>query len=278
MKNIIKKILDKIPFKIVTIFLMISFLISIGIAVFLNKGLGLLILLIIYFLGIVEFILFSLKQVIDDMDKIIGSMAFVAWIVILVTGVGNAMIKYVPKYFPDNKEEMYQLYIASFTTIISATLGILGTYFGAIYGGKKSLEAVEKQIAKQEEDIRNKEKENKEIAIRIITKFLKEEILDNKNHIEDVNLYECIDNGFGTQYLHYLNRKIKFDSYEEIKYELIKYTTEKLVEDVIDLYELFYLLARYNDLNKLNEKEYNKLSNLEFKLENLIENIESKNS
>ena len=171
---------------------------------------------------------------------------------------------------------MYELYFSAFGSLVAAFIGVGGTYFGAIYGGKKALEAVQKQLDKQERDNINKNLENKKIVIRIITKFLKEELIDNRKVINEIHIFKYLSKGFKTQYEYGKNKmKIKLDDYNKIKYELVKYCEEVLVEEVIDVYELFYILLRYNDLMQLNEKEYNKIKLLEDKLNNLIDKIDS---
>lgn len=210
----------------------------------------------------------------DDIGKIGFGILILAWYIFVVSLAGKLMIKHIPKHYVNNHSEMFDLYTASFTSAVSALIGILGTFYGAIYGGKKTLEAVEKQIIKQDEDNKFKEEENKKMLIRIITKFLKEEIIDNKNEINKTSIYGSLNKGFKVSLTYNLKQKIKFDSYERIKYDLIKYTDVKLVEDVIDTYELLYLLVRYSDLNQLNEKEYYKLVKFKDKINNLLEQID----
>lgn len=273
MKAKIKSFLNKVPFKKVTIVLIVGWVISIIIGLFVNANLGILFLSISFLVSMFFFVLATLKNIIDDINKIAGILLIIGWIIMIVFNYGKGMIKYIPKYFPNNTNEIYQLFISTFTTTISSAFGILGTYFGAIYGGKKSIEAVERQINKQEAENKKKEEENKKNVIRIITKFLKEEIIDNKLVIENTKIYEALEKGFGTQYGHDLSSKMKFNSYERIKYELIKYVDVELVEEVIDIYEMFYLLNRYSDINQLDKRDYGRLLNLKGKIESFLNHI-----
>lgn len=171
---------------------------------------------------------------------------------------------------------MYELYFSAFGSLLSAFIGVGATYFGAVYAGKKALEAVQKQLDKQETDNINKNLENKKIVIRIITKFLKEELIDNRKIIDENHIFEYLSKGFRTQYGYDQNKlKIKLDDYNQIKYELVKYCEEVLVEEVIDVYELFHILLSYNDFVQLTEKEYSKIKFLKIRLDNLIDKIDS---
>ncbi|MBU3193481.1 hypothetical protein [Clostridium algidicarnis] len=155
-------------------------------------------------------------------------------------------------------------YIGLIGTLLGAIVGAFGSYFGTMKSLDKQMER--ENFIKVEQD-----KENKEIVMRIITKFLKEEIVDNKIIIEKEELYKHLTQGFGTQYGYNFRTKIKFDSYESVKFYLIKYSDEKMVEDIIDLYGLFYILVRYTDINQLDEGEYNKLIDLKCKINRLTD-------
>ena len=135
-------------------------------------------------------------------------------------------------------------------------------------------EAIRKNATAIEEEYNNKKNEDKEMVIRIITKFLKEEIIDNNLCIERTSLYEYIKRGHGVQYGYGgIKQGIKLDSYEKIKYELIKYPNEDLVESVIDLYELFYLLLRYDDLKEFDKKEFKKIATIKLKTNEVLKKI-----
>jgi ABC-type multidrug transport system fused ATPase/permease subunit len=277
MKEKFKVFINRIPYKKLVLISIIVFLLGFFISIRYNAIFGAYVSFTGIFIAFILIMLYSLKFVIDDIEKFLGALLIVTWLLMSITFIGYLMLKYVPKFFPnkDNEKMMYELYTSSFTSLLAASVGIIGTYFGAIYGGRKSLEAVQKQIEKQENDEIKKEKENKEMVIRIITKFLKEEIINNKKQIEKTTeFYKYFNMGFNTRYGHGLKRYLKFDGYEKIKYELIKYTDIKLVEDVIDLYELLYLLVRYDTINELNEKEYNKLKTLSNKFQELIKYID----
>ncbi|SQB33411.1 hypothetical protein [Clostridium cochlearium] len=178
------------------------------------------------------------------------------------------------------QENMLNFYGTILGSLIAGMLGIGGTIWGTKVGGKKAYEgsiAVLKEEIKYQNGLKQeKEKENKKNVIRIVTKFLKNEIIKNRDRMEKISFYEHLQKGFGTQYT-YKGLEIVFDSYERVKYELIKYSDEKLVEEVIDLYDLLYMLDRYDDINQLKEEEYKKVFKLEYKIDNILKKIETQN-
>jgi len=276
MKEKVKSILNKINFKKLAIALIVLFVISIWISIYVNLKIGVSIISWTMTGMLIEFILYSLKRMIDDVENIIAIFLVIAWFILVITLYGKLANSIIPRFFSENTDKMYELYFSAFGSLVAAFIGVGGTYFGAVYGGKKALEAVQKQLDKQETDNINKNLENKKIVIRIITKFLKEELIDNRKVIDENHIFEYLSKGFKTQYGYDQNKiKIKLDDYNQIKYELVKYCDEVLVEEVIDVYELFYILLRYNDLIQLNEKEYNKIKLLKSKLNNLIDKIDS---
>ena len=276
MKEKIKSKINKINFKKLTIALIVLLVASIWISIYVNFKIGVFIISGSMTGMLIEFILYSLKKMIDDIENMIGIFLAIAWFILVITLYGKLANFIIPRLFSENADKMYELYFSAFGSLVAAFIGVGGTYFGAIYGGKKALEAVQKQLDKQESDNINQNFENKKIVIRIITKFLKEELIDNRKVINEIHIFKYLSKGFKTQYEYGKNKmKIKLDDYNKIKYELVKYCEEVLVEEVIDVYELFYILLRYNDLMQLNEKEYNKIKLLEDKLNNLIDKIDS---
>jgi hypothetical protein len=180
----------------------------------------------------------------------------------------------VPKKFNTNADKMYELYFSTFSAIMSAMIAVGGTYFGAVYGGKKAIEVTEKQLNVQEEKEREKLMNNKQIAIRIITKLLKEEIKDNEQVIKEAGIFSKVKKGYGVQCSYAgLEKKVSIENYDNIKYEIIKYCEEEIVEDVIDIYEMFYILLRHRDLNEISKKEFAKIVLLEGNLNKLLSKI-----
>lgn len=274
--NKIKLKIEKINFGVVTISLLTLFVLSLILLWTGNKDIGPMIFILVIIAAFFFSMAYLFKKIIDDIETIIFFFAIVVTYMSFIIWIGNLVHKLVPQFYPTDTSEMYNLYTNSINTFISSGIGISGTLLGALYGGKKSLEVAERQFSKQNEDNEIRKEENRRMVIRIITKFLKEEIIDNKIIFEKKNFYETINGGFGTQRLYNgWKDKVKFDSYENIKYELIKFANERLVEDVIDLYGVLYIFARYDDIKELDEKEFNKLAKLELLINGVIEKIDS---
>ncbi|EJT6166366.1 hypothetical protein [Clostridium perfringens] len=149
-------------------------------------------------------------------------------------------------------------------TLLGALIGALGSYFGA-------MRSLDKQI-KYQNYLREKDKkDDRKVVVKVINKILREEIINNKIAIEQTKLYENLSYKYKTKkYIYNLKGKIKFDDYERIKFDLLKYTDVELVEEVIDLYSLFYILIRHSDIDEFEEKEYNQMLHLEYKLKKVL--------
>ena len=138
------------------------------------------------------------------------------------------MVTIINTFFGGNKE-MYQYYSSLIAGVFSASLGIAGSYMGAVIGGKKAIESSKMQIDNQEKIIAEKLKEKEKYIISMIIEFIKPEIEYN------YNVTGIID----TLNIHLLdNRELEFEEYEKIKYRLLEHPIE-LVKTVNSLYLLF---------------------------------------
>lgn len=153
------------------------------------------------------------------------------------------------------------------SAIISGASGILG----AFVGGWMTLHATNKQIKEQKELLRKEEEEKTDLAIKIVVQYLWHEI--------DLNCYQLNDNTLTfkkklesnkiSQYA-YKHWAIKLTEFNNVKYELLKYKTP-IVKDVLDIYNKFIILTKYQDLKELTQEEFNNVRNL-FDLHEKIEN------
>lgn len=281
-KDNIKKLLFKINFakftwilvKIMVVGIIIAFLGKTN-DIYLLKILGIILILGDLILMFLEMVLYQLKTLIDDIGKIFFSIVCVAFYFYIVISYGTLINKIVPN-FPEYKNEMMQLFIYSFTGIIPAFVGVVATYFAAIHGGKKAMEATEKQLDAQAEKEKDRLKKNKSIAIRIIVKLLKEEIEDNVKCLKKAQLLEQKKIYKSNHEYVAIKQYLKFVDYDNVKYEIIKYSDEDIVEEVIDIYEIFRIFARHDNLNEMGGKEFNKITKLEQKYNSFLKKIESK--
>lgn len=66
----------------------------------------------------------------------------------------------------------------------------------------------------------------------------------------------------------YGNCTLKFEDYNHVKYELLKYNSE-IVQDVIEIYYKMFCLTAHKDLNELSPKEFDRVKTL-YELESKI--------
>ncbi|WP_152668150.1 hypothetical protein [Clostridium cylindrosporum] len=218
----------------------------------------------------IDIILFTIKSVYKDITKIAVVLFMFTYFIFLVISFGKFMIWIVPKYFPNEKEVIYNLFSTSFSALITAIIGFIAVYFGAVYGGNKATENMERQFQVEKENQEKIEEKNKKVLTNTIAKLIKEEVQHNAILIYNTHFFQYLDKGYGTQYGYNFNEELKFYDYNKIKYELIKYYELNIVEEVIDLYSLFYILSRNKDINQLTEKEYIKMTSLDEKLKNFL--------
>ncbi|MHC1681374.1 MAG: hypothetical protein AB6733_00175 [Clostridiaceae bacterium] len=280
MKNMLRRIPGKIPFRI--IYIVFISLIFLGLCLVKTKYsiIGSALIAISIFLALIFALINSMKLESKDLKSFGIVFLIIIWFVIMVGSIGGTMINFIPKLYPGNENMIYNLFISASTALIASLIGVAGTYLGAVYGGTKAIEAVEKQLKKQDEEKLEKEKKDEIIAVRIITKLLKEEIIGNHDKLKERKFYSSIDKirtdenyDVGLKTYH---DSIKFDTFESIKYELIKYPSVKIVEEVIDLYGLLYFLVRNDStINFINrEKGNEKLFALERKINEVISQLE----
>lgn len=274
----IKNFLDKMKINEV---LIISIILAMPVTIIgmITKNIILSTIFILLFIIILIFaILLMIRSVIDDIDKIAKLLLLFALITFIITFITVILSKFaywiVPLYHSDpQNDKVYDLVFNTYTSIIAAGIGIVGTYFGAVYGGKKAIEATKIQLDQQAKDNKDQMDENRKFSLKIISKLLYKEIKNN---------YTCYLNYYliGPVNLDLDYKKLKdglqFEIYDNTKYELIKYSDgNSLVEDVIDVYNLFRIFTRHNFYHELNFYEKKELNELNNKVQKLIANIDS---
>lgn len=278
MKDKLRQLLEKIPYKI--IYIVLASLMILGLCLTKTKyslfGSALMALTVLMVLFVM--LIHTMKLAIKDLKNFGIGFLIIIWFIIVIGSIGSTMIVLIPKFYPQNESVMYNLYSTAITSLMTSIIGVAGTYLGAVYGGTKANEAVEKQLKKQDELKIEKEKKDEIIAARIITKLLKEEIIDNNVKLVEQGFYNSIEK-IKENHKYYVGLSqlrgiIKFDTYESIKYELIRYPSVKIVEEVIELYGLFYFLIRYENNSQFTSKENEKLFSLKSKVNGIIEQLE----
>lgn len=279
-KGFIKKWIDKINFKKTTILLIIPFILSF-LLILITKSLVFLIIFLISSLGLLILgFLKWLRTIVDDIDKIvfgiISTLIIVTSLTTLIIFLSKIAHWMVPIYYsnPEN-DKIYDLIFNTYSGVIAAGIGILGTYFAAIYGGKVSMETTKLQLEQQAKDSENRRKENEKFALKIISKLLIQEIKYNIDMLNSFSFFVLINKSKRDKSLKDLANQLKFDVYNNTKYELIKYSSnDSLVEEVIDVYGILQLISKYPDTNSISQSDYYIFKDLEDKIYNLIDHIE----
>lgn len=280
-KGFIKKCIDKINFKKTTIALFIPFILSF-IFILITKNLVFLIIFLIssFALLILGFLKW-LRAIIDDINKIVFGIISTLIIVTSLTTIIIFLSKIahwmVPIYYSDPEDDkIYDLIFNTYSGVIAAVIGIAGTYFGAVYGGKKSIEATKIQLEQQAKDNETIRKNNERFALKIISKLLSQEINNNFDILSKNSYFNKITINNANYYYSSIANELKFEIYNNTKYELIKYAeNDSLVEEVIDVYGLLEIVTRYTNLKDMNKKDKGRVLHLKNKMTHLIDSIES---
>lgn len=280
-KLVLKKILYKIKFKITAYTLTAFIIIGLIMLPFANElihSLGILIssssVLLLSFL----YFLFCLKNIIDDIDKMFYGVFVMFFLLFLFTATTILFSKFIyaviPIYYKDGNKDVTDLLFSTYSSVIAAVIGIGGTYLGAVYGGKKSIETTKLQLDQQATDNENRRKDNERFALRIVSKLLSQEINYNLDSLNNNKFFSSLrfENNV---YYSTIHEELKFDIYNNTKYELIKYSSnDSLVEEVIDVYGLLEILKKYDNLNKMTKKDFDKILTLKSKINHLVESID----
>lgn len=182
--------------------------------------------------------------------------------------------------FEKNQKEMIGVYGSIFSGIISAGIGAIAAICGAKMGAKKSYEgaidAVTKQIEAEKDKIDKQNEQNRQISLKIIEKFILNEINYNFSIISYVEKH--LNNYDPKGHTAIPNNKFKFDIFNQAKFELIKYESN-ISDIVIDIYNKFFIISTVDKLENLGERidEVKTIFNDRQKLKQIIENNQNKN-
>lgn len=125
--------------------------------------------------------------------------------------------------------KVYEIISGIIIPIISIFVGAYITYAAVIKQIKEQRDLINQERKEQRELINREREESKKLAIRILIRFVWEEVDDNTNMLIRWN-----QSTTGPLWLN-------FDEYEGIKYELIKHKSESIEA----LFELYYLFRQF---------------------------------
>ncbi|WP_024613646.1 hypothetical protein [Clostridium sp. Ade.TY] len=170
--------------------------------------------------------------------------------------------------------------------IVNLIVGIGGALIGAIVGAFSTY-FVNKKTLKYQIKLDNDKLEEKKISDfrkieKVISIFLKEEILFNKSIIDNSGFNERIKNlnekgrenesrtSCLSSYSHSKFEGIKCEEFDKVKLKLLDYVDKEIVLDIFDLYNIFYLLLRKQKIKNFTDGEFELVLNLEEKINNIL--------
>ncbi|NFG31409.1 hypothetical protein FDB15_09780 [Clostridium botulinum] len=161
--------------------------------------------------------------------------------------------------------------------VFIALLGIVGTFLGARYGGKKTIDAVKIGI-QNEENIKSREEQKRIDTIkRIIAMFLKNELEHNNLILKEKKIFE----GLAKETIDYgtCNIKdqfgLKTERYDEVKSELIKYIEVPIIEKIVRVYYYLDSICLHENLNLISKNDLAKMIKYEDEYRALLDEIDN---
>ncbi|MEK4632328.1 MULTISPECIES: hypothetical protein [Bacillus] len=162
-----------------------------------------------------------------------------------------------------DKEIMVAI-IGGIVTIIVGVITAIAGYKGGIKGAQLQIEKDQEKINTERDAYRRKRQAeyNQEISYRrgVIERIISHEIQDNFMKIKSDFLEEEIlysgDSWSAISY--YFNTELRFAEFDKVKYDLIKFQSEK-VSEVMDIYDAFKIIVRRKQLVNFKSEEIHKV-------------------
>ncbi|MCY7771227.1 hypothetical protein MOB66_07050 [Bacillus haynesii] len=162
-----------------------------------------------------------------------------------------------------DKEIMVAI-IGGIVTIIVGVITAIAGYKGAIKGAQLQIEKDQEKINKERDDHRRKRQAeyNQEINYRreVIERIISHEIQDNfmkiKSDFFEKEILYSGDSRSSVSY--YFNTELRFAEFNMVKYDLIKFQSEK-VSEVMDIYDAFKIIVRRKQLANFKGEEIHKV-------------------
>jgi hypothetical protein len=124
----------------------------------------------------------------------------------------------------------------------------------AVVAYKGSLRGAKEQIEHERKKLRDEAAEQRQFANLAIQKFLSYEIKKNFLVICTSRLSNSI-NILDEPFQFGLHPSFTYTEFNNLKYDLIKYNSEE-IEEIINIYEMFYLIELKGDIISLTQDEY----------------------
>lgn len=200
---------------------------------------------------------------IDEIKNIGMVVLIIVWVFIVITGIGEIILYFIPKLFPkESVDNMINLFSNCFSSLISASMGILGVFLGS------------SQQKNYEKRIRLREAQHKEQNLeKLFNTFIKQEITYNFNvAIRGIKQF-LVDHDNPCKGCNYDSCAFIFLEFDAIKSELISIDCE-ISKSIIEIYSMFKILQYNKDIKNLNNEQYKFVKDVYLKYFDNYEGIE----
>ncbi|WP_404452805.1 hypothetical protein LG329_01430 [Virgibacillus necropolis] len=136
-------------------------------------------------------------------------------------------------------------------SIITASSG----FIGALIGGIITSHSAKKQIQVESDRINDEKKEAERLNVKVVKTFLMNEIKYNIALLQELEEAFRLEFNYYKENSYIFNKEFKFEEYDRVKYELIKYPS-LTINTTVEIYQAFYLLSRKRDFKSYTENEY----------------------
>ncbi|NKF07952.1 hypothetical protein J1C67_05780 [Clostridium gasigenes] len=178
-----------------------------------------------------------------------------------------------------NCNQQTSIIVQLIPTLVAGGITILVAFLSLRYQFNTKIQQIKDQKI-QEND------ENKNTVIKIAVYYLKEELIHNYKTIE----HEVGDTILESKRKYEVNSSLslpyilKYDLYKELKWNLMKYSDEKKLKDIIDIYTTLNLFNHPNgqtstisSIYALSENDYKELTELKGKMDLVIKELDKNN-
>ncbi|WP_226678283.1 hypothetical protein [Mesobacillus jeotgali] len=146
-----------------------------------------------------------------------------------------------------------EIVVASISGIVTIVVGVIS----ALAAYKGSIKGAQNQIEKANKDSENAKKEEDKLSRRFIESFLYDEIYTNLEIIQSSVINAFKEQAENTLIGGYNLGKydFKFDTYNEIRYQLNKINSLEYVADIMSVYKCFRRINQVEKIHDLTEEE-----------------------
>ncbi|WP_342495649.1 hypothetical protein MHB69_12900 [Bacillus sp. FSL K6-0994] len=156
-------------------------------------------------------------------------------------------------------QELTIALIQGAVTIIVGLMTAAATYIGVRFQIKKNEVAFERKREKEDAERKLLEQEDIDFRKKIIERFIDQEIKVNFREMKNDSFEKQVIYGnldYASYSGNFSDRHFNFNEFEKVKYDLIKYKDEKLIE-VIEIYDAFRLIVNYSGfVRRMNRDEF----------------------